>query len=321
MFNVGKLCRWLACALLASGLMGASQAQSWPTRPVRIVVSFPPGTPGDVIARLIQPDLQSAWGQPVVVENKPGATGNIGAAEVARATDEHTLLVGPDTIVTINPHLYRKLNFKPRQDLQFISYLASFNQMLACYPGAKIRTLADFLKQELNTSYASGGAGSPSQMAMELLLSAGHTRMSNIPYRGPTPAVQDVLAGQVTCGFLPSSIVTPHVKSGRLTALAVSGLERSVGLPGVPTVAESGFPGFDATFFETMMAPATLSPALIDRIQRDVRQALNQPSVKKQLLEMDLRVVASTPKEAAARSGVDHEKWGKVAREINLLLD
>lgn len=308
----------LAASLATPGFCANT---AWPSKPVRVIVSFPPGAPGDIIARLIQPALQASWGQPVVVENKPGATGNIAAAEVARATDDHTLLVGPDTIVTISPHLYHRLPFKAREDLQFITQMASFTQMLACHPSAKISTLKAFLNQGADANYASGGAGSPSQMAMEMLLAAGSIRMTNIPYKGPGPAVQDLVAGQVRCGFFPTINIAPYVKAGKLVALAVSGQARSLALPAVPTVAESGFPGFDATFFETMLAPVKMSPAVLEKIQRDVRQALNDPNVVRQLHDMDLRVVASTPRDAAARSNVDYTKWGKVAKSINLQLD
>jgi len=312
---------WTAGLLLTTLGLSASWAQTWPTKPVRLVAAFPPGTPGDVIARLIQPQLQAAWKQPVVVENKPGAGGNLGAAEVARATDLHTLLVGPDTILTINPHVYQKLGFRPREELKPITYFASFNQMLACHPGAKVGSLSEFLKQGPATDYASGGPGSPSHMAMEMLLATGHAKRTHIPYRGPGLAAQDVLAGQVTCGFIVSPIIAPHVKAGKLTALAVSGQQRSLVLPAVPTVAESGYPGFDATFFETLIGPANLPPAVVDRIQKDVRSALTEAAVKAQLLDMDLRVVANTPLEAAARSAADYAKWDEVARAIKLQLD
>lgn len=321
MLKLKTASRLLTCLTLAFATTGIALAQAWPTKPVRIIVSFPPGAPGDVIARLIQPDLQAAWGQTVFIENKPGAGGNIGAAEVARATDGHTLLVGPDTMVTINPHLYRKLAFKPREDLQPVSYLASFNQMLACHPTAKVGTMAAFMKQDATTSYASGGAGSPSHMAMEMLLAAGNTKMTHVPYRGPGPAAQDILAGQIACGFIAAPIIVPHVKAGKLTPIAVSGLSRSLALPAIATVAESRYPEFDATFFETMLAPSSLPAAVVKKIQLDVMAALNKPAIKAQLLEMDLRVVASTPAEAANRSALDYAKWARVARSINLQLD
>jgi len=313
--------RFAAMVLGLTCTLPAAVAQTWPTKPVRIVVAFPPGTPGDVIARLIQPALQSAWGQPVVVDNKPGAGGNIAAGEVARTKDAHTLLVGPDTILTINPHLYTKLGFDLRASLLPVTYFASFNQTLVCNPSAGIASLEAFSKMSAAKVYASGGTGTPSHMAMEMLLGTLGTKLTHAPYKGPGPAAQDVLAGHVDCGFIVSSVVLPHVQSRRLRPIAVSGQQRSVLLSAVPTVAESGHPGFDATFFETLMAPADLPALVVERIQRDVRAALQAPETKARLAEMDLRVEGSTPQAARERSLADFTKWGTVVQRIGLQLD
>lgn len=308
----------IAAALTA---FAPAHAQNWPTKPVRVVASFPSGTPGDVIARLIQPALQAEWKQPVVVENKPGAGGNVAAGDVAQAKDDHTLLVGPDTVLTINPHLYKKLGFDPRQSLKPVTYFASFNQMLVCNPASGVNTLAKFNQLSPTSTFASGGPGTPSHMAMEMLLTATGSKLTHVPYKGPGPAAQDVLAGHVGCGFIVSSVVLPHVQSGRLQAVAVSSKERSVLLPAVPTVAESGYAGFDATFFETLMAPSGLPAAIAEKIQRDVRTALTTPAMKARLAEMDLRVEASTPQESEKRSREDFAKWGVIARQTQLQLD
>lgn len=302
-------------------LLAPAHAQTWPTKPVRLVASFPPGTPGDVIARLIQPALQATWKQAIIVDNKPGAGGNIAAGEVAQAKDEHTLLVGPDTLLTINPHLYKKLGLDLRQSLKPVTYFASFNQMLVCNPASGVNTLAKFTQLPATNTYASGGPGTPSHMAMEMLLAATGSKQTHVPYKGPGPAAQDVLAGHVGCGFIVSSVVLPHVQSKRLQAVAVSSKERSVLLPAVPTVAEIGHAGFDATFFETLMAPASLPAAVAEKIQRDVRAALMAPAMKARLAEMDLRVEASTPQESEKRSWEDFAKWGTVARRMQLQLD
>lgn len=315
-----SLFSWFALAM-ASAVVSPAQAQEWPTRPVRIVASFPPGTPGDVIARLIQPTLQAAWNQPVIVDNKPGAGGNIAAGEVAQSKDDHTLLVGPDTVLTINPHLYKKLAFDARASLKPITYMAGFNQVLVCHPGVEVGSLDKFTKMEPSRLYASGGAGTPSHMAMEMLLAATGTRLTHVPYKGPGPAALDVIARNVDCGFIVGSVVLPHIQSGRLRAIAVSGKERSVALPGAPTVAESGHPGFDATFFETLMAPTALPERVADKIQRDVRAALLLPATKARLAEMDLRVEASTPQEAQRRSQADFARWGTIAQRTGLQLD
>ncbi|MDP9901132.1 Bug family tripartite tricarboxylate transporter substrate binding protein [Variovorax ginsengisoli] len=312
--------QWSTMALALTAL-APLHAQTWPTKPVRLVASFPPGTPGDVIARLIQPALQAAWKQPVIVENKPGAGGNIAAVDVAQAKDDHTLLVGPDTVLTINPHLYKKLGIDLRQSLKPVTYFASFNQMLVCNPASGVTTLAKFVQLPAAKTYASGGPGSPSHMAMEMLLAATGSKLTHVPYRGPGPAAQDIIAGHVDCGFIVASIVLPHVQAGRLQAVAVSSKARSVLLPAVPTVAESGYAGFDATFFETLMAPASLPASVVEQIQHEVRAALTTSAMTARLAEMDLRVEANTPQEAERRGREDFIKWGAVARQTQLQLD
>lgn len=315
------LLRGLSTIAMALAFVHPAYAQTWPTKAVRLVAAFPPGTPGDVIARLIQPALQAAWNQPVVVENKPGAGGNLAAAEVAHAKDDHTLLVGPDTILTINPHLYKNLGFDLRASLKPVTYFASFNQTLVCHPATGVTSFAKFVQLPSTRPYASGGPGTPSHMTMEMLLAKTGTKLTHVPYKGPGPAAQDVMAGHVDCGFIVSSVVLPHVQSGRLRAIAVSGKERSVLLADVPTVAQSGHPGFDATFFETLMAPTSLPASTVDKIQRDVRAALQAPAMKARLAEMDLRVEANSAQEAQRRSQEDFAKWGGVAQRTQLQLD
>ncbi len=318
-----KMMKTLTVLLVAATMACGAQAQNWPTKPVRLVVSFPAGAPGDTIARLIQPQLLQALGQPVIVDNKPGAGGNIGAQEVARSTDGHTFLVGPDTMLTINPHLYKKLSFKPTEDLVPLMYLASFNQMLVCHPSTGLKNLADLMAraQTQKMDYASGGPGVPGHMAMELLLSSANLKMNHVPYRGPAPATQDVLAGQLPCGFLAAPVVGPHVKDGKLVAMAVSGARRSPASPNVPTVAEAGVRGFDATFFEILAAPKGTPPEVMARLHKAVSNALQQADVRNKLLANDLDPVVNTPAEAAARVKSDSEKWGRVVSQIGLQLD
>ena len=325
-----KTCpRYLLHAALALSLAGgvpaalAQDAKAWPQKPVRIILPTPPGAPVDLIVRLLQPKLQALWGQPVVIENKPGAGGNIGAQEVARSSDGHTLLGAPDTVVTVNPHLYKKLGFDPAKDLVPVTYMASFNQMLVCHPRAGFGNASALLKatRKESVTYASSGPGGPSHMAMEMLLAAADVKMTHVPYRGPSPAALDIVGGQVQCGFIASTVVLPFVKDGRLTALAVSGATRSPQAPSVPTIAEDAVAGFDATFFETLQAPAAMPRAVVEKIRDDVAKLLLSADIKARLQEMDLTAVANTPAEAARRSGADSAKWGRVATLINLSLD
>lgn len=318
-----KLKATVAALIGTTAVMASASNPAWPEKPLRFVVSFPAGAPGDIVARVIAPELQKELGQPVIVENKPGAGGNIGAQEVVRATDSHTFLVGPDTMYTINPHLYRKLAFKPLDDLKPIMLLASFNQMLVCHPSTQIKGMNDFVRKvgTDRMNYASGGPGVPGHMAMEMLLDAADIKMEHVPYRGPAPAMQDVLAGQVPCGFLAAPAVGPQAKAGKLNAIAVSGIKRSPGSPEVAPVAELGFKGYDASFFETLAAPRNTPPAVIDRLQKAVAKVMQQPAIRNKLLGGELDPVASTSAEAEQRLRADQQKWGRVAKQIDLQLD
>lgn len=314
-------------ALLASALLVSASASlandAWPAKPVRFVVSFPPGTPGDQIIRVIQPGLQQALGQPVVVENRPGAGGNIGMQEVVRSTDGHTALVGPDTMLTINPHLYKKLTYKPIEDLMPVTLLATTNQMLVCHPSVAVRNLSDLieLSRKEPMSYASGGAGVPGHMAMELLLTTTKGRMTHVPYRGPAPAMQDIMGNTVPCGFLASSTVSPIVKDGKLKAIAVSGARRLANFPQIPTAAEAGATGYAANFGEMVAMPKGTPKANVQRLRDEIAKVLAQPDIRGKLAALDLDIVASTPEEASSRIRVESVKWGAVATRIGLQLD
>lgn len=318
-----SLLRGLALATAALAVSTFAQAQAWPTKPVRLLVAFPPGAPGDVVARLVQPALQQALGQPVIVDNKPGAGGNIGAQEVARAADGHTFLIDPDTMFTINPHLYTKLAFKPNEDLVPVSWMARFQQMLVCHPSTGFKNLDAFTTAARSKpfSYASGGPGVPGHMAMEMLLASTKLELTHVPYRGPAPAAQDVLGGAVPCGFLATPVVAPHVKEGRLLGLAVSGGQRVASAPAVPTVAEAGVPGYEAAFYETLSAPKGTPDAVVSRLQAELAKAMAAAEVRAKLAAADLEPMATTPAEALRLRNADFDKWGRVNARIRLQLD
>ena len=235
-------------ALLAVCASSAALAQSWPQRPIKVVIPFPPGGPSDLVMRTAAEKILANLKQPIVIENQPGAGGNIGAANVARAApDGYTFLFATDTLLTVNPHVYKSMPFK-LDDLKPISVLSSFSQTLVCNPSLGVKTVSELIAKSKTTSlsYASGGAGVPGHLSTELLLSMTGMQMTHIPYKGPAPAMQDVLANQVPCGLLAGPTVLPHVRSGKLTALAVSGQGRSPTLPEVPTIAEAGVKGYEA---------------------------------------------------------------------------
>jgi tripartite-type tricarboxylate transporter receptor subunit TctC len=267
--------------------------------------------------------IQALLKQPIVIENQPGAGGNIGAAAVARATpDGYTFLIATDTLLTVNPHVYKTMPFKA-DDLKPVSVLSSFSQTLVCNPSLGVNTLPELIAKAktMSLSYASGGAGVPGHLSTELLLNMTGMSMTHIPYKGPAPAMQDVLAGQVPCGLLAGPTVLPHVRSGKLTALAVSGQGRSPTLPDVPTIAEAGVKGYEADFSLILLAPKNVPDELVAKFRQAVIDALRTPEATERLKATDQTVIGSTPEAAAAKIAKDHAKWGVVARKIGLSLD
>ncbi len=314
-------------ALAATLLLGLAplhaSAQPWPERPLRVIVPLPPAGPSDIVLRGAAPKVQEILGQPLVIDNKPGANGNIGSAEAARANpDGYTWLWTTDTTLTVNPHVYARMPFKAA-DLQPVIRASAFSQTLVCNPNVGVKTVADLVKKARATpmNYASGGAGSPGHLTTELFSTAAGIQMTHVPYKGPAAAVQDMLGGQVECGFLAGPTVLPHVKAGRLVALAVSGARRSPLLPDVPTVAEAGYPGFDATFSLVLFAPRGTPAALVQKMHDAMVIALKTPELVERLRLSDQSVVAGDGAETAARLTQDAQRWGDVARRINLHLD
>jgi tripartite-type tricarboxylate transporter receptor subunit TctC len=312
----------LAVAAGATSMPVAAQG-AWPSKPIRMIVPYPPGGPSDIVMRSAAEKMQVVLKQPIVIDNKPGAGGNLGTAEAARAApDGHTWLFATDNIVTINPHVYARLPYKP-DELMPVSLVSGFSQTLVCHPNTGLKTLADLVKlaRTSRLSYASGGAGVPGHLSMELLLATAGIEMQHIPYKGPAPATQDVVGGQVPCGFLAGPTVLPHVKSGRLVALAVSGARRSPVLPEVPTVAEQGYPGFDATFMLVVLAPHGTPETVIAAFQTALVDAMRLPDVVEKLRQSDQDVIASSPAQAAEALAATSKKWGIVAKKIGLSLD
>jgi tripartite-type tricarboxylate transporter receptor subunit TctC len=264
--------------------------------------------------------------QPVVIDNKPGAGGNLGSAEVARAApDGHTWLFGTDTLVTVNPHVYTRMPFKV-DDLQPVTVATQFNQTLVCHPSVGVKTVGELVAKAKATkmSYASGGAGVPGHLSMELLLSMAGFEMQHVPYKGPAPAAQDVIGGQVPCGLLAGPTVLPHVRAGRLVALAVSGSSRSPTLPEVPTVAESGVAGlkdYQADFTLVVFAPRGTPEPIVAKFRQVLVDAMKSPDVVDKLKASDQTVVGNAPAQAAAQLVADSKKWGAVAKKIGLGLD
>jgi tripartite-type tricarboxylate transporter receptor subunit TctC len=312
-----------ASALMALAVSSSALAQAWPQRPIKVIIPFPPGGPSDLVMRTATEKIQASLKQPVVIENQPGAGGNIGAASVARAApDGYTFLFATDTLLTVNPHVYKSMPFK-LDDLKPISVLSSFSQTLVCNPSLGVKTVSELIAKSktMPLSYASGGAGVPGHLSTELLLSMTGMQMTHIPYKGPAPAMQDVLANQVPCGLLAGPTVLPHVRSGKLTALAVSGHARSPSLPEVPTMDEAGVKGYEADFSLILMAPKQVPDDIVAKFRQAVVDALRAPEANERLRASDQIVIGSTPEQAVAKVAKDFAKWGAVSRKIGLSLD
>ena len=298
-------------------------AQTWPQRAIKVIAPYPPGGPSDIVIRTVSDKVQAALKQAIIIENIPGAGGNIGSAAAARApADGYTWLITTDTVMTVNPHVYKSMGFK-LEDLKPVSILTSFSQTLVCNPALGVKNLNELIAKSKtqSLSYASGGAGVPGHLSMELLLNMTGMQMVHIPYKGPAPAAQDVLANQVPCGLLAGPTVLPHVRSGKLIALAVSGQSRSPTLPDTPTISEAGVKGYDADFSLVMWAPKQVPDELLQKFRQALLDGLKLPETAERLKATDQLVIGSTPEEAAARIAKDCAKWGAVTKKIGLSLE
>jgi tripartite-type tricarboxylate transporter receptor subunit TctC len=299
-------------------------AQGYPNKPVIVVVSTVPG-PLDAFARIVCQKLQESLKQPFVVENKAGAGGNIAADYVAKANpDGYTLLFAIDTTFTVNPGLYKShLPFNPDKDFATISVPVTYAQMLTVPPAIPVKTVGDFmaLAKQKPLTYASGGNGSPSHLVAAYFYSDAGVQMTHVPYKGTGQSVIDALAGRVDSLFAVTSGVLPYVKDGRLRALAVSSAKRSPLAPDVPTIAESGYPGFDVSFAYALMAPAGTPPEIVKMLNREVQKALAAPDVVEKDQKWDYAVTGFDEKQSAAWLREMRGKWTKVIDQQGIKIE
>lgn len=312
-------------AALAWGLCASSQAQtpSWPSKPVRFVNSFPPGGPSDILARAVGDVLQKQFSQPFVVDNKPGAAGNVGADLVAKsAGDGHTLLWGIDTTHTINPHIYKSMPFKD-SDLKPVAIVSSSGLLLGVHPGTGIRNAQDFLRQVRSESmnFSSGGNGSPGHLWVNMANIGAGTRLLHVPYRGNTPAVMAVLSGEVQGGTLATPGMLPHVKAGKITPLAVTSAKRSMLAPEVPTLAELGLPDLQAEVHYVVMAPAATPEPLMHTMALAILDATRRPEFQTRLQQLDMAYLGLTGREASARLSKLHDQYGRIVRATGMKVE
>lgn len=303
----------------------AALAQAWPAGPVRLFVGSPPGAPSDITARLFADQLGKLVKQPVVVDNRPGAGNNLAAMAAAKAEpDGATLVLSPDTVLTVNPHIYKNRDFDPKTDLVNVSIIGSFSQMLVCHPSVGVKTVGELVAKSKTERimYGSGGPGVPGHLATEMFLDAAKTRMEHIPYRGPAPATQAVLACEVQCGFLATPTVLPHVRAGKLTALAVSSATPSPLAPEVPTLAQAlQQPGLDVSFRLVLQAPKATPPAVIAELAKRAQEVMKLPDVRSKLQNSDVTALGTTSAQAQATLNQEMVRWEPVVKRLGLTAD
>jgi tripartite-type tricarboxylate transporter receptor subunit TctC len=313
---------WANLALML-GTTALAQTAPWPSKPVKFINSFPPGGPSDILARAVGDVLQKQFNQPFVVENKAGASGNVGADAVAKsAADGYTLLWGIDTTHTINPHIYKVMPFKDA-DLKPLVVISSSGLLLGVHPSTGLKSVKDFLQvaRERSLNFSSGGNGSPGHLWVNMANLSASTRLVHIPYRGNSPAVMAVVAGEVDGGTLATPGMLPQVKGGKVNALAVTSSKRSRLAPDVPTMAEAGFKDLESEVLYVVMAPSNTPEPLMQTMAKAITDAMARPEQQARLNELDMAYEGLTGSAAAARLKKLSDHYGRVIRATGMKVD
>jgi len=319
----------LLAATVSIGLLSTDHAlaQTYPAKPIRLVVGFSPGGTTDILAREIAARMQESWGRSVVVDNRPGAGGNIAAEVVAKsAPDGYTILV-PTNSFAINPALYSKLSFDAINDFAPITFLGSVTNIIFAHPSVPAKTMKELVAlakaRPGQVTYGSGGVGTSPSLAVELFKSIAKVNIVHVPYKGVPPVIQGLLAGELALGVasVPSAALPEHVKSGRLRGLAVTGSKRSKAVPDVPTMIESGFPGFDVVIWYGMLAPAGTPQDIIGRLNNEVVRIMNLPAVRERMGVFDFDISTGTPAQFGAYIKAEMVQWAKVIKEAGVKIE
>jgi tripartite-type tricarboxylate transporter receptor subunit TctC len=317
--------RFFLAAAFVAGTLGAGMvaAQTYPTKPVRILIGLTAGGATDVITRIVAQRLTELWGQTVIVDNRPGATGMIAGELLTKAApDGYTLMTGFQSGLAVAPALYGKAPYDTLKDFTPITLIGSTPLLMIVHPSFPAKTFKEFVavaKKSGNTlTYGSGGIGSTPHMTGELLNALLGIRMNHVPYKGEGPAIADTVGGQIPIMFGNLPVALPHVQSGKLRALANTSSVRSPLVPEIPTIAESGFKGFAIATWYGFLGPAGMAPDLVNRIQQDVAKVLNQPETRDRLVAMGVDISASTPEQFAALLRAEIPRYAKVIKDANI---
>jgi tripartite-type tricarboxylate transporter receptor subunit TctC len=316
--------RRLVAGLLGALFVAAAAAQgTFPSRPITMVVGFAPGGGTDTAARIIAKAATEALGQPVVVENRAGAGGNIAHEQVAKAApDGHTILLGSVGPLTVAPHMIRNLPYDPLKDLVPVTMAVTFANVLVVHDGVPVRTLAEYVKLANETpgglSYGSSGIGGAGHLSGELFRMMSKANIVHVPYKGGGPAMQDLLGRQISSIFATPISAGPHIKSGKIRAIAVTSLQRTSFMSEVPTVAESGYPGFEATNWYAYVLPAKTPGEIVDRWNRELVNILKDPAVRQALHAQGMEPSPSSREAIAAYIKREYDTWGKVVKTAGI---
>lgn len=322
-----QLPRWIFLTLCSFALCHLSipiaQAQSYPTKMVKIINNFPAGGPSDILARTMADALQHSLKQTFIVENKPGAGGNLGVDQVAKSpADGYTMLFGIDTSFTINPHIYKRLPFKPT-DLKPVMVLASSGLLVGTYPGTQIKTMKELVNagKTKSLNFSSGGNGSPGHLAAEIFMDAASIQIQHAPYKGNTPAVTAVVSGEVDAGVLATPGMLPHVKAGKINALAVTSRQRSKLAPDIPTVGELGLKDLELEVLYVAMVPSGTPDSVVQVLQKAMSEALQRPDLQAKLGSLDLFYEGLTGMAAQSRLQDLSTRYARIAKSTGMELD
>jgi tripartite-type tricarboxylate transporter receptor subunit TctC len=312
----------MAAAILALGAAPAAMAQDYPAKTIRILVGFAPGGAMDIVARTVGQKMAASLGQTVIVENKPGAASNIAIRQlIDSAPDGYTVMLVANGL-TANPLLYTQQPFDPNTDVAPITLVARLPVVIAANAKSELSTLRKVIEASRarpgSVNYGSPGSGSTPHLAIEMFARSAGIQLTHIPYKGGKPAITDVLGGQLPLVAVNAVEVLPLVKDGKLRVLAALSAQRVSTLPDAPTIAESGFPGFEASVWHAFIAPKGTPPAIIEKLKNEVHKALADPEVKERLAGLGAEVSPTTPQELAALVRSEHERYGKLIREANI---
>jgi tripartite-type tricarboxylate transporter receptor subunit TctC len=312
----------VAASLGAPASFPAFAQGAWPAKPVRFVVPFAPGGSSEIIARAVAGELSRSVGQNVFVDNKPGASGNIAMAEVARADDQHTLILGHIGTLAVNPFMYDKLPYDANKDFKPVSLLAKVPSLYVVHPGVPAKDLKEFIalvkSRPGQMNYGSAGNGSAGHLAFEYLKMTASLFITHIPYKGTGPQLTDLLAGRLDAASVGASAILPHIKSGKLRCIATGSAQRLPQLPDVPTVAEQGFPGFEMTQWYGMLAPASMAQANIDKLAAETQKAMKANATLERLAQDAAQPVGGTPAQFAQFIAQEQKRWKVVVERAKI---